>query len=67
MADVQAAVNHGDEWAFASYLRWGVYSSIPTSTHSQNSLAPAEKLSLKISSNDKSLKLTQRSSQSAQE
>ena len=32
------------------YLRWGIYTSIPTWTNSQNSLAAAEALSLKISS-----------------
>ena len=26
----QAAENHGDEWGLSWYLRWGIYSSIPT-------------------------------------
>ena len=50
MAAVQPAENHGDEWGLTWYLRWGIYTSIPTWTHSQNSLAAAEALSLKISS-----------------
>ena len=43
------AENHGDEW---SLTWWGIYTSILTWTHSQNSIAAAEALSLKISSND---------------
>ena len=48
MAAAQAAENHGDEWGLTWYLRWGIYTSIPTWTHSQNSLAAVEALSLKI-------------------
>ena len=44
MAAVQAAENHGDERSLAWYLWWGIYTSIPTWTHLQNSLA-AEPLS----------------------
>ena len=67
MAAAQAAENHGDEWGLTWYLRWGIYTSIPTWTHSQNSLAAAEALSLKISSHGTSLKWSQRPSQSAWE
>ena len=59
IAAAQAAENHGDEWDLTWYFRWGVYTSIPTWTHSQNSLAAAEALSLNIWS--------QRLSQSARE
>ena len=44
MAAAQAAENHGDEWGLTWYLRWRMHSSIPTLTHSQNSLAEAEVL-----------------------
>ena len=37
MAAAQAAENHGDEWGLSGYLRWGIYTSIPTWSHSQNS------------------------------
>ena len=67
MAAAQAAENHGDEWGLTWYFRWGIYTSIPTWTHSQNSPAAAEALSLKISSHGTSLKLSQRPSQSAWE
>ena len=50
MATGQAAENHGDEWGMTWYLRWGIYTSTPDRTQSQNSLAPAEALSLKTSS-----------------
>ena len=56
MAAAQAAENHGDEWGLTWYFLWGIYTSIPTWTHSQNSLAAAEALSLKISYNGTSLK-----------
>ena len=36
MAVAQAAENHGDEWGLTWYLRWGIYTSIPFWTHSQN-------------------------------
>ena len=49
MAAAQAAENHGDEWGLTWYLRWGIYTSVPTWTHGQNSLAAEEALSLKIS------------------
>ena len=42
MAAAQATKNHGDEWCLSWYLRWGIHTSIPTWTHSQNSLAAAE-------------------------
>ena len=54
MATAQAAGNH-------------IYISIPTWTHSQNSQAAAEALSLKISSHWTSLKWSGRLSQSARE
>ena len=56
MAEANAAENHGDEWSLTWHLRWGIYTSIPTCTHSQNSLAVAKALSLKISSHGTSLK-----------
>ena len=46
-------MNHGDEGGW--YL-WGIYTLIPTWTHSQNSLVAAEALSWKISSHGTSLK-----------
>ena len=50
MATAQAAGNNEDEWGLTWYLWWGIYTSIPIRTHSQNSLAAVEALSLKISS-----------------
>ena len=67
MAAAQAAENHGDEWGLTWYFLCGIYTSIPTWTHLQNSLAAAEALSLKISSHGTSLKWSWRLSQSAQE
>ena len=67
MAAAQASENHEDEWSLTWYLRWGIYTSIPTWTHSQNSLAAAEALSLKISSHGTSLKWSRRPSQLARE
>ena len=67
IAAAQAAENHEDEWDLTRYFRWGVYTSIPTWTHSQNSLAAAEAPSLKISSHGTSLKWSQRPPQSARE
>ena len=58
MAAAQAAENYGDEWGLTWYLRWRIYTSIPTWTHSQNSLAAAEALSLKISSHGTSQMIT---------
>ena len=55
MKAAQAAEKHGDEWGLIWYFLWRIYTSIPTWTHSQNSLA-AEALSLKISSHGTSLK-----------
>ena len=49
MATTQAAENHADEWGLTWYLWWGIYTSIPTWAHSQNSLPEAEAWSLKIS------------------
>ena len=66
MAAAQAAENHGDEWVLTWYFPWGIYTSIPTRTHSKNSLAAAEVPSLKISSHRTSLKWSQRLSQPAQ-
>ena len=66
MATAQAAENYGDERGLTWYLRWGIYTSIPTWTNSQNLLAAAEGLSLKISSHGTSLKWPRRPSQSAQ-
>ena len=42
MAAVQAAETHGDEWGLTPYFLWGIYTWIPTWTHSQNWLAAAE-------------------------
>ena len=66
MTAAQAAENHGDEWGLTWYFLWGIYTSIPTWTHSQNSLAAAEALSLKISSHGTSLKWSRWLFQSAQ-
>ena len=46
MAAAQAE-SRGDEWGLAWYLQWRTYTSIPTWTHSQNSPAAAEALSVK--------------------
>ena len=59
----QAAENHGDEWGLTWSLRWGKCTSIPTWIHSQNLLATAEALNLKISSHGTSLKWSRRSFQ----
>ena len=66
MAAAQAAENHGDERGSTWYWWWGIYTSIPTGTHSQNSLAAAETLSLKIFFHGTSLKWSWRPSKSAQ-
>ena len=50
MTAAQAAENHGDKWGLTWYLQER-YTSIPTWTHSQISLAAAKALSLKISLN----------------
>ena len=62
MSDAQRAEKHGDDWGLAWYLQWEIYTSILTWTHSQKSLAAAEALSLKISSDETSLKWSQRPS-----
>ena len=67
MAAEQAAENDGDEWGLTWQFWRGISTSIPTCTHSQNSLAAAEALSLKISSHGLSAKWSQRPSQLAQE
>ena len=67
IAAAQAAENHEDEWGSTWYFWWGIYTSISTWAHSQNSLAAAEALSLKASSHGTSLEWSQRLSQSAQE
>ena len=47
MAAAQEAEDHKDKWELTAKLRWGIYTSIPIWTHSQNSLAvAAEALSL---------------------
>ena len=52
IAAAKATENHGHEWGLTWYLRGGLYTSIPSGNHSQNSpaLAAAEAPSLKISS-----------------
>ena len=42
MAAAQVVENHGNDWSLTWYLWWGIYTSIPTWTHSQNSVAAAE-------------------------
>ena len=37
----QAVENHKDEWSSSWYLQQGIYTSIPTWTHSQKLLAAA--------------------------
>ena len=64
MEVAQAAENRGDEWSLTWYLWWGIYTLIPTWTHSQNSLA-VEALSLKILFYGLSLKWSWTPSQSA--
>ena len=54
-------------WRWVRLLRWGIYTSILTWTHSHNSLAAAEALTLKILFHGISLNWSQRLSQSAQE
>ena len=66
LAAAQVPENHGDEWGLTWYLRSGIYTSIPTWIHLQNSLAAVQALSLKIYSHGKSLKWSQRPSQSVQ-
>ena len=56
VAAAQAAKNYRDEWDLTWYLWWVIYTSIPTWTHSQNSLVAAETLSLKLSSHGTSPK-----------
>ena len=67
MAAVQVAENQGDVWDLTWYLRWTIYTSIATWTHSENLLAAAEALSLKISSHGTSLKLSRVQPQSTWE
>ena len=66
MAAAWTDENHGDEFDVVP-LWWGICTSIPTWTHSQNSLTAAEALSLEISSCETTLKWSQRPSQSAKE
>ena len=49
MEAAKADENHGNEWGLTWYLQWGIHKSIPTWTHSQNSLAAAEALPWNIS------------------
>ena len=65
-AAAQAAENHGVEWDLTWYLQWGIFTPIPTWTHSQNLLAAAEALCLKMSYHGTSRKWLQRPFQSAQ-
>ena len=60
----QAAKNHGDEWDLTWYF-WGLCTSIPTWTHSQNAVV-AEAPGLKLSQGTY-FELSQRLSQSAWE
>ena len=60
----QAVESHGDKWGLTWYFQWGICTSVPTWTLSQNSLAAAEALS---EHEWTSLKWSQRPSQSAQE
>ena len=60
IAAAQSAENHGHEWGMWWYSRWGTYTSVPTWTYSQNSLAAAEAWSLKISSHWTCLKWSKR-------
>ena len=62
MAAAQAIENYGDQWGLNCYLRWAIYTPIPTWTYSQNPLAAAEALSWKISSHRTSLKWSWRPS-----
>ena len=48
MAAAHAGEKHEDEWGLTWYLWWGIYTSIPTSTHTQNSLAVVQPLSLTL-------------------
>ena len=48
--------DHGDEWGLNLCFLWGIYTSIPTWTYSQNSLTVAEAPSLKIFSHGTSLR-----------
>ena len=54
-------------WGLTRSLRWGIYTSISTWTHSQNSLAAADARRVKLSSHGTSLKWSRRPSQSARE
>ena len=49
MAEAQVAENHRDESDFTWYLLWGIGTSIPTWTNSQNLEATTEVSNLKIS------------------
>ena len=52
MAAAQASKNHEDEWGLTWYFLWGIYTSTPTWTQSQNLIEAAEAPSLKISSHE---------------
>ena len=67
MAAAQAAEIHGDALSLTRYLWWGLYKSIPTWNHSQNSLVVIEAVNLKISSHVRTLKWSQRTFQTAWE
>ena len=53
---------HGDghEWGLTWHLWWVIHTTIPTSNHSENSLAAAKVLGLKIFSHGTSLKWSQK-------
>ena len=67
MAAAQAGGNHGNEWGLSWFLVWAIYASIRVWTHSQNSLAAAEALSLIIPSHETFHKWSRRLKKSAQE
>ena len=48
MSAAQGAENHGYEWGLTWYFLWGIYTSFPTWTPSQNLLAAAKAPSLKL-------------------
>ena len=63
----KSAMNYGSSTSSWKPWRWGIYTSIPTWIHSQNSLTAREALSLKIESHRTSLKWSRRPSKSARE
>ena len=55
MAATQPAENHSDKWGFTEYLHCGKIISVSTKSQSQNLVAAAQTLSLKLSSQVTSL------------